>query len=290
MFRILHFSDYHVWRARGMDGDWAIKRVLGRLNLWLRRARQYPPEWGHKVLEAILASEADFVVFSGDATSAALRSEFEEARRLFAPLRARWGDRFIAIPGNHDRYTRRATRAALFEQFLSDAGAPALPYARTLVPGAIGLAALDVSVYRPLTSRGRVTPAQIEHFAALIRAQREITPFVIALGHYPLAYPPGIPAKWQHALPRREQLLAAIAGAGASLYLHGHKHNRWVLRPVAGSPLTCVNPGSAGLKSDDPARAAGFVTIRIHPPQIVSIQASVIVSGPRSLMIESRPL
>ena len=291
--KIIHFSDFHVWRTAGWDGDVGIKRVLGRVNLVLRRTHSFPPEWGRKVIETILERDADAVVFSGDLTTAALISEFEGGRALFEPLREKWGERFVMIPGNHDRYTRRSTTGRLFERHALGREA-SYPFRMDLAEG-VGLVGLDVSGPRALTSRGFLSPEDIERAAETVAAQRARTPFVVVVGHYPLVYPPDVRVSWQHALPLRERLARALVTAGAALYLHGHKHRRWALRAwlqderLAVEPwgsreadppgIVCVNPGSSGFRSADPERAAGFAEITLEGGRVAGVEATVVRSG-----------
>ena len=276
MFKIIHFSDLHVWRDRGMDGDVTLRRLLGRINLWINRRKQFPPICGRRILDVIAERESDLLLFSGDAATASLKDEFEAARELLAPLHKKWGERFILIPGNHDRFTRRAARERHFENIvLSSSGPPAYPCART-INSRIGLVLIDVAAPQALISRGKLSQRDIHKIAALVEDQRRKTPFVIVMGHYPLAYPHGVGAHWQHRLPRASQLRHALAEAGAALYLHGHKHYRWALQPDAGAHMLCVNSGPAGMKSDNPLKSAGFVEILLDPPKVVSIQATVL--------------
>ena len=288
--KLIHFSDFHVWRASGWDGDVGIKRVLGRVNLVLGRTRAFPPAWGRKVIEAILERDVDAVVFSGDLTTAALLSEFEGGRALFDPLREKWGERFVMIPGNHDRYTRRSTTGRLFERHAlgRELG---YPFNIDLAKG-VGVVGLDLSGPRPLTSRGVLSPESIARAAEAVAVQRARTPFVIVVGHYPLAYPAGVRVSWQHALPLRERLARALVSAGAGLYLHGHKHRRWALRvrceneclkiepwrsrEADPSAMVCINPGSSGFRSADRERAAGFVELTLEGSRVTGVEATVV--------------
>src|SRR5262245_50269053 len=113
--RLAHLSDIHVssqvlgWRRR----DWFTKRVAGWFNLRvLGRRRRF--RHADEVLTALVADlrvrHPDCVVFSGDATNLGFENEFLRARSLFGLDRP---DHLpgIAVPGNHDYYTRAVVAA-----------------------------------------------------------------------------------------------------------------------------------------------------------------------------------
>ena len=113
---------------------------------------------------------------------------------------------------------------------------------------------------------------------------------VIVAGHYPLSYPLGGPsASLNHQLPLRGRLATALEEAGATLYLHGHAHERWVCPARSGSPLLCVNAGSAGLQSDHPKKAAGFVEITIGEGRVNRVQAFHLSSPDKTLETHDFP-
>src|SRR2546422_990658 len=115
---VIHLSDVHVrlrhpgWRA----GDFITKRVTGWFNLALRRGRRF--ELAAPLLtrigEEIRSLRPDAVVFSGDATTLGFGSESAEVARLLG-VHDPGGSPGIAVPGNHDHYTRPAVRARGFE-------------------------------------------------------------------------------------------------------------------------------------------------------------------------------
>ena len=278
--KIIHFSDLHVWTLKGWDGDLSIKRLLGRANLLLRRKNAFPPELGQKVIKAILEREADLVIFSGDASTASMMSEFEVSHALFQPIYDKWGDRFLVVPGNHDRYTRHAASNRLFERHF--------PFAPSEYPHAwyvneqLTVLGLDLSVARSITARGDFPRQKLPLLQLKLAEIKKNGKQVIVVGHYPLAYPPEVRIDWQHVLPQREEILKALQEAGVAAYLHGHKHRRWVVRKEGlakdASPIYCINSGSAGLKSADPMRSAGFLEIEMGEGGLPEVEAFVIVS------------
>jgi 3',5'-cyclic AMP phosphodiesterase CpdA len=288
MPKILHFSDIHVWRSTGWDGDFTLKRVLGRINLLLNRRKGYPLDLSRRVVKRVVDTPADAVLFSGDASTAGLLAEFEDLRRLCTPIAQKWGDRFVAIPGNHDRYTSRATRERLFERFFLGRDQD-YPFYHTL-GGEIGVLGVDLSGPRAVSARGVLSPEGLRRIRDELERRRNETACLVVLGHYPLLYPPGLSAKWSHRLPLRVDLARAVVESGARLYLHGHTHRRWALSarsdsshpgvPVA-SPwtgsvekgLVCVNSGSAGRLSADPLKAAGFLEMDVDAGGVRQITA-----------------
>ena len=286
--RLIHFSDLHFWTTAGWDGDFTFKRVLGRLNLRLRRGRAFPPNLAHQVVAEIVRRSADLVVFSGDISTTSMIAEFRAGREALAAVRDKWGERFVAIPGNHDRYTRRACRQKLFEKHFLERPA-SYPFAGQVTPQ-VGLVGIDLSGARIWSARGTVTRPAIEEIGDAIAAQKRRTPFVIVVGHYPLALQAGVTPRWGRALPLRAQLLRQVADAGANLYLHGHEHRRRAVLPYGREGLVCVDAGSAGLRSDQPERAAGFVQIDVEADRVSSVQAAALCRHQGQSVLHEWPL
>src|SRR5258708_16776323 len=121
--RLAHFSDIHVqapqlgWKT----ADWFTKRATGWLNLrWLGRGRSF--RQAEKVVAALMRDlrhrRPDRGIFSGDATSLGFEEEVAEAAALFGVARpdALPG---LAVPGNHDYYTREAAASGSFECYFA---------------------------------------------------------------------------------------------------------------------------------------------------------------------------
>ena len=255
---LVHFGDLHLWHI-GWDRDFYWKRLLGLANLMLRRGRQFPRTMALELVEQLShETTAEAVLFSGDLSTTGLREEFKAGRHLFHPLLKRHGNRFVAIPGNHDRYTPRVMQCKLFEHHFLGCAEQVYPFAIDLTdPWTV--VAFDCSVPRRITSRGHMgerAMAQLHH--CLERHGRRGRK-LIALGHYPLVFPAGVPERWNHAIPERGLLYDLLHENGVSIYLHGHRHERcWVYEAA----LHHCNCGWAGQLDTHPSQSAGY--LRIH--------------------------
>ncbi len=256
--KIVHFGDLHVWDI-GWDCDPYPKRILGLGNLLLRRCRKFPPWAAEEVLGEISRQEADYVLFSGDLTTASLKSEFDRARELLKNIRGQWKDHCIFIPGNHDRYTPRAGREGYFEtRFLGFS--QDYPFMRSL-SGNWNLVCFDCSVPRAISSRGQIDREQMEKLDGYLEAAGAASRNVLVMGHYPLVYPDGVRVGWDHELPGRSRVLELLAKHGVRAYLHGHTHQGWALEHAGIIHLNC---GSAGMMDTRSGRMPGFVVIDVE--------------------------
>lgn len=257
--KIVHAGDLHVWKMGvPIHDSLALKRWLGGANLFLHRAKKFPPAYRRLGLKAIEAENPDVVIFTGDFSQASQTKEFLECSELFAPLREKLGDRLIAIPGNHDVYTSGSVKRKLLEN--------GLPWVRTQPVSRIDLdgdlSVVTVNHSKPFITRsnGVVLPETHEFLRKTLFQCREENRVVLLAGHYPYATPPEHPETPQHNLIGEEMLEELVAEFAPSLYLHGHKHVRWAIRPEGTPDTLCLNCGSLGMKSDDPIKQAGFLS------------------------------
>jgi 3',5'-cyclic AMP phosphodiesterase CpdA len=265
--QVIHFGDIHVWDLKIAWTDlFYLKRWLGGANLLLNRRKKFPPDFGPSVVEEILKQDADLVVFSGDMTTTSLRSEFTRCAELFAPLREKWGDRFFVIPGNHDRYTPRSVKTQLYEKAFPYGVMDPETHLRTLEldPNWVVIG-VDCSEPFAIMSNGLLTNAHAETLEACLKQHRDAGKNIILTGHFPYAYPPGIVPATHHVLINADRLEDLIAEYQPVIYLHGHKHIRWLMNPPTTVHTACINCGPAGMTSHHPASRAGFVRFNLGP-------------------------
>lgn len=269
--RLIHFGDLHLWRA-ALGRDFYPKRFLGLANLIVRRGRRYPRSVAEALVRRLMTEEADYVLFSGDLTTTSHPEEFRVGRKLLAPLLARWGERFIAIPGNHDRYTPKAVQARYFERlFLEDE--QRYPFARDL-SAQWALVAFDCSLPHLVSSHGVYSAAIHADVKRLVQERRATGREVIVMGHYPLAYPgvrrrPVWSALDQHGLRGSARAAELFETGGARLYLHGHEHRVWSVPLGAGA--RSLNCGSCGQKLRGPGKGASYLRITLEDRGVAAV-------------------
>jgi len=238
------------WRLLG-------KRLLGQANLWLNRGRRFDLRLLAQVLRRAVSLQPDLMLLSGDLTSTALDAEFKDVAEVFATLGSK--PPLVIVPGNHDRYTFAATRRRSLERIFADAVPLHFPHMRRL-SATWQLLALDASVPRLMTSRGRLGKAQLGEARTLIEPLTAQDGLVV-LCHYPFTAPPEVKMPWEHRLADASDLRDLLASSNAPvLLLHGHVHQPWCWRPP--DPHHChvvnLNCGSPTLRDGNDMRGHGF--------------------------------
>lgn len=261
--RILHFGDLHVWRLKFDFSDpFYPKRWLGFVNLALRRRHKFPPEAGERVMAHLASQEADLVICTGDYSTMSLDAEFERAVELTQPIREKWGERFIEIPGNHDRYSPRSKTR--YDKWFPEGRIEGVRTweidAETVVVG------YDASKPYAVRSNGCLTDELAEKLDSELARQAEKR--VILIGHYPYSNPPEHPESWDHKLIGEERLAEIVAKHKPPVYLHGHKHVRWQLRAESTPETVCLNCGAAGMTSSKPEKQAGYVAFTLDGREV----------------------
>jgi len=221
--RVLHITDLHFWRITWSPRRLANKRLLGMLNLRLRRLRRFDQSGREQMAETLAGAGVPTLIAGGDFTTTSLDEEFQEALVFLKGLEQR-GMKVYAIPGNHDAYTFEAFRRRGFEQSLG-AFMPGerLP-ARVVLPG--GTPVVFAPGARPnfLSSRGNIPLGDIAQTARLV-AEAPPGP-VLVVGHYPMLFRTTAYAQpYLHRLGHAMALRAALGKTGRKiLYLAGHVH------------------------------------------------------------------
>ncbi|HVK16572.1 MAG TPA: metallophosphoesterase [Fimbriiglobus sp.] len=251
--RLAHFSDVHLtskplgWHPR----DWISKRATGWVNVRLlgrgRRFKQAPAVVA-AMMRALRERALDALVFSGDATGMGFESEFAVAAKALGV-----GDEAlppaVAVPGNHDYYTPRAVRGGLFEAYFGPwqvglrVDDQPYPFARRV--GDVWLICANSSTVNRWNwdASGAIGPDQLRRLRLLCAS---LSPGVrVLVTHYPVRTARGEVEPRVHRLRDHAAALEAASDCGIGLWLHGHIHRGFVLKPTGGLPFPVVCVGSS---------------------------------------------
>jgi 3',5'-cyclic AMP phosphodiesterase CpdA len=251
--RLAHFSDIHVtteplgWSR----ADWFNKRGPGWFNLkWLGRKHRFHD--ADRVLAA-LADELrrrrpDHVIFSGDATALGFEQELAHAARLLGVLGpdALPG---MAVPGNHDYYTRGVAASGLFERYFAPwqkgerVDSAVYPFAQRV--GHVWLVGVNSSTGNRWfwDAAGSVGRDQLARLAVLLE---RLSPGPrILVTHYPVCLASGAPERRHHGLRDLAEVVAVAARGGICLWLHGHRHGAYHHCSRDSAPFPVICAGSA---------------------------------------------
>ena len=250
--RIAHISDLHFAKASLSPMQFFSKRWLGNLNLLFCRQKEFNQEQLAQLVELFKSLKVDLVLISGDLTTTSQAQEFRLAVEFVDTL-TKQGIQVIAIPGNHDQYTKSAYKKRLFYQFFpskfttSQFDLNAHGLAVKELPNGWFLIALDTAIATSLiSSRGYFSPDLEERLELTLANLPADRPILLA-NHFPFFDPDG-PRK---ALGRSSALRDLIARYPAiKLYLHGHTHRHTVadLRP-SGLPIV-LDSGSTAHRTE----------------------------------------
>lgn len=251
--RLIHVSDLHFsarprllrpaeWAGKRFTG-WAMGTATGRF----RRFRSARTLVGAAIAD-VLARRPDAVIFTGDATSLALPAEFAAAAaalRVDDPAMPP----AVAVPGNHDYYTRRAVRAGGFEaafaawQVGERVGGHVYPLARRV--GHAWLVAVNSATPNrfPADASGEVGAAQLDRLRELCAGLAPGPRLLVT--HYPLRTAAGELEKPGRRLRDHAAALETAVACGVGVWLHGHIHTGFVNFATAAVPVPQVCAGSS---------------------------------------------
>lgn len=248
--RLAHFSDVHLtakplgWHPRDLISKrttgWVNVRLLGR-----GRSFRHAPRVVAALRRELADRPADALVFSGDATGMGFEAEFAAASHALGVDDPTLPPA-VAVPGNHDYYTRRAARRGYFETYFAPwlqgvrVDPDTYPFARQV--GGVWLVCVNSCTANRWTwdASGAVGPAQLDRLRKLC-ASLGPGPRVLVT-HYPLRTARGEVEAKVHRLRDHVEVLAAAVECRVGLWLHGHIH-RAFHRPMSGMipfPVVCV--------------------------------------------------
>jgi 3',5'-cyclic AMP phosphodiesterase CpdA len=187
----------------------------------LHFGRPHDPGVAEAFREAILETDPDMVVLSGDFTQRAKVREYRQARQ--------WLDGLprvpvVVTPGNHDVPLYR-----VWERLVD----PYRNYRRwirdrlntvTRISG-VTVVALNSSAPRRAIVNGRLDPDQIE-FARAAFQESDPADLKVVVAHHHLAPAPDY--EGDRPLPRARQILDALEEMGVDLILGGHLHRAYI--------------------------------------------------------------
>lgn len=248
--RIAHATDIH-WFTPPTMRDFAPKRVIGTLNLYVRgRRHQFDEAVQRELVAHICRLAPDAALITGDLTAQALPSEFAKAHAALAPLLDAIPT--VVLPGNHDVYTPGSVRDRAFAQTFGAHAGPRGPSG--LVRRDVGpITILGLDPNRPtwVTAAGRVPDAQLQALAAELRDPGlDGRPIVLGI-HYPVVNRRGsLYDAPSHGLVNAGALVDVLADAPRrpALIACGHVHHgfRAALTLPDGHAIPVVNCGSSG--------------------------------------------
>lgn len=259
--RFLHITDLHFWNVVYNPVYLCNKRVLGNLNLILRRRNYLHTGRAESFIQLLGTLQIDAVLIGGDLTTTAMPGEFSQAAVFLKQISAICPNLYL-LPGNHDVYTFESCRKKRFETYFGEY-APAMqdPVVSRLGDG---LSLFRIPTVRPnlVSSRGSVTPAQLERTREMITGTGGCASIVLA--HYPLLRSsPGYTLGAERRLINAGELREAVGQSPVPvLYLAGHVHAFSHVADPVYKNLTHVT--SSALFYGRKGREGGFTEIEVE--------------------------
>ena len=268
--RIAHISDLHILDLAGVRaGRFANRRLLGGVNLVLRRARQYRADILERLIEDVLREDVDHVAITGDLSNLALESEFE---RVFHLIKLLGGyARVSVVPGNHDYYTGGAIEARRFEKYFhgfmyqgyTDLGTVFYPYTKVLDD--VLIVGLNSACHTtPPMAYGTISAKQLDAADKLLSSTRFRNLRKVVLLHHTL-HRRAWHTEATTRLVNRENLLRVLMRNRVDLALYGHDHlgRIWEMNE-GGHRLHLVNCGSSTRLGPQPHQRARYRLITLE--------------------------
>jgi 3',5'-cyclic AMP phosphodiesterase CpdA len=229
--RLAHISDLHFSHLSWNPLQFFSKRWIGNLNLLLTRKKEYAHQRLLLLPELFKNAAVDQVLITGDLSTTSFSKEFALAHDFIEALKAS-GLSVSVLPGNHDKYTKRADRDALFYQYFHSCFSEEEIWdlrahniaVRKLSP-TWWLVLLDTALATHLfSSQGYFSPhteAQLEKALEKIPENHQ----VILANHFPFFKGESRRVTLLRAEQLREKILKF---PNIKLYLHGHAHRHCI--------------------------------------------------------------
>jgi 3',5'-cyclic AMP phosphodiesterase CpdA len=266
-------SDPHLTSLLGVSWrDLINKRLLGYLSWRQRRRAEHRGEILEALQQDLQQTCPEHLVVTGDLTHIGLPDEFLQARLWLESLGSPRD--VTVIPGNHDAYVRLPWEDgfAHWQPWMMSDGMTVdsrkdladniFPSLRIRGPVAfIGLSSARPSA--PFFATGRLGRDQLERLDTLLEQTGRQGLFRVVLLHHPPV--PG-EEKWRKRLTDAARLCRVIAGRGAELVLHGHRHRAEQSRiEIPGTHVPVYGIPSASAMGHKNGRIAQYYLYRVQP-------------------------
>ncbi len=226
--RIAHLSDFHFTKLTLNPLRLFPKRFFGHINWCIRRRKEFNHQQLSDLPDFFRMLKVDWILFGGDFTSSSLTEEFKLARNWVDQMPVPW----IAVPGNHDFYTRGSARR--FYKYFDPLRIQPIGNNWWVVP-------IDTSCTNPIRSARGLFSNQAE----LKKQLSEINGNVILLNHYPFFQQESVDRNLQGG-EKLEELIREHPNV--KLYLHGHTHRHSMVDLQEDNLPIILDSGSCSLK------------------------------------------
>jgi 3',5'-cyclic AMP phosphodiesterase CpdA len=256
--KFIHISDLHIpvkipiFALRG-------KMISGYLNFALRRRKLHPMEAVERIIEFIKASDYDCLILSGDITNVSHKKEFEETRKILAPI---LNEKAFLIPGNHDRYmTSSVEPVDLYKKYFGEFSGEEIPnaqgeYIRVKKVKDLTLIGWDSNEPTPIAiATGYVKP-QVPEITKKFLQENKIQKYAV-ICHHPVWSPPDGFESEYHKMKNRGEVVSSFLTNPPLAYFHGHCHSNWIRNKTAATPYYIINSASS-TRLSGPKHKTGF--------------------------------
>jgi 3',5'-cyclic AMP phosphodiesterase CpdA len=257
MFVLAHVSDLHM-ALRPRLSELASKRALGFINWQRKRKFVHRPEVLDAITRDVKEQAPDHIAVTGDLVNLSLPVEYERARAWLVALGT--AHDVTVIPGNHDVYVRAVvpSPAAYWGDYMrGDDGSDGFPFVRRRDNVAL-IALLSGVPTGPFMATGQLGQQQLSRLAQTLDETRGL--FRVVLIHHPPFSPP---RRTMRRLIDAADLRRVLAERGAELLIHGHDHERAVIRldGPRGTKIPAVGAPSASARGAHGHENAGGYNI-----------------------------
>ncbi len=255
LIRLAHISDLHFSKLTWNPLQFCSKRWLGNLNLLLKRRDFFDPDLLTTLVPVFHEHQIDGVLITGDLTSTSHEEEFTLAQQFVEGLK-REKFKVFTLPGNHDKYTKKACRDQTFYQFFNQGHTPSDPLAslRLKEDGVAAtyfghgwwLLTLDTALATSLVSSNGYFSPELEQ--TLEKSLSEIPSHhnLILANHFPIFSNESS----RKSLIRKEALKKLIERfPKIRLFLHGHTHRHCIADLRSSNLPIFLDSGSTAQKA-----------------------------------------